>query len=121
MWYNRAKGGGDVERKNKYPAGLFWLGFLMYIVSDVLLFSVSVIMLVTGIWYEWALYVGIVLSCINVIYSFIQQIRLRNALNKSGDTDREKWKSAILSRRWLKKVDEVLEANAKERIPFWQS
>lgn len=110
-----------MERKNKYPAGLFWLGFLMYIVSDVLLFSVSVIMLVTGIWHEWALYMGIVLFGINVIYSFIQQLRLRRALNKSGDTDHAKWKTAMLSKRWLKKVDEVLEANAKERIPFWQS
>lgn len=110
-----------MESKNKYPAGLFWLGFLMYIVSDVLLFSVSVIMLVTGIWYRWALYVGIVLFGINVIYSFIQQIRLSRALNKSGDTDHSKWKAAMLSKKWLKKVDEVLEANTKERIPFWQS
>lgn len=110
-----------MDRKNKYPAKLFWLGFLMYMVSDVLLFSVSVIMLVTGIRFGWALYVGIALFAINAVYSFIQQIRLSRALNKSGDTDPAKWKAAMLSSRWLKKVDEVLEANAKERVPFWQS
>ncbi len=114
----------DKERKGKYPADLFWIGFANCLVIELWkIFLPAVILMIIGIWNLFALYVGSAFMLIDIVITTVKQLSLRNAALHSTDPKMKKWQEAILSKNWrenIKKLpfDEIEKANRKAEVKF---
>jgi len=104
-------------KKRRYPLSLFLIGFLMNIlVHNFLLFILSVIFLIIGIWVDWCLYVGLAILTGNIIISFAEQVRIRHTM--LTDTDNEefnRFRDAVLDDgNVFENVRGYVEDNAEE-------
>lgn len=70
----------------KYPTELFIIGFLMNIVFHFFwLFLLAILFLIIGIFDESCLYIGIIILCLDIALSFIEQLRIRQAFLEESD------------------------------------
>ena len=70
----------------KYPASLFIIGLITDIPFRYFwLFLPSVILLIIGIFVKPCLYIGLVLLSIDVVLSFVDQIRIRRTFQRDSD------------------------------------
>lgn len=75
-------------KERRYSLSLFLIGFITNILFRFFwLFILSVILLIVGIFVDWCLYVGLVLLAIDIIASFIEQMRIRQAMLSDSDNE----------------------------------
>ena len=75
-------------KERKYPLRLFLIGFITNILFHFFwLFIPSIILLIVGIFVNWCLYAGLALLAIDMIASFIAQIRMRQAMLSDSDNE----------------------------------
>ncbi len=74
--------------ERKYPLSLFLFGFITNVLFHFFwLFIPSIILLIVGIWVDWCLYAGITLLLIDVIVSFIEQMKIRQVILADSDNE----------------------------------
>ena len=75
-------------KEKRYPFSLFLIGFITNILFHFFwLFIPSIILLIVGIWVDWCLYVGLALLGIDIIASFIEQTKIRQAMLSDSDNE----------------------------------
>lgn len=75
-------------KEKQYPLSLFLFGFLLNILFHFFwLFIPSVILLIAAIWVDWCLYAGLTLLGIDIIVSFIEQMKIRQAMLSDSDNE----------------------------------
>ena len=78
----------NVFAERKYPFSLFLIGFITNIFFRFFwLLIPGVILLIVGIFVDWCLYAGLVLLGIDMIASFIEQMRIRQATLLDSDNE----------------------------------
>ncbi len=84
-------------KKRKYPFSLFIIGFITNILFHFFwLFVPSVIFMIMGIFIKQCLYVGLILLLIDIILSFIGQMRIRNTMLADSDNEQfSKFQDAV--------------------------
>ncbi len=84
-------------KERKYPFSLFVIGFITNILFHFFwLFIPSIIFMIIGIFVKWCLYVGFGLFFIDIILSFVEQIRIRNAMLADSDNEQfSKFQDAV--------------------------
>ena len=100
----------------KYPLSLFIIGFVMNIFGRFFfLFLPALILLIGGIWSKVSLYIGIALLVLDVILSFIEQLRIRNTtLEDSENPDFKEFRDAVLSPDWKNNIKNMVEDKIKD-------
>ena len=75
-------------KERRYPFSLFLIGFITNILFHFFwLFIPSIILLIVGIWVDWCLYVGLALLGIDIIASFVEQMKIRQAMLSDSDNE----------------------------------
>ncbi|MBR7122492.1 MAG: DMP19 family protein [Oscillospiraceae bacterium] len=75
-------------KERRYPFILFLIGFITNILFRFFwLFIPSIILLIVGIWVVWCLYVGLALLGIDIIASFVEQMKIRQAMLSDSDNE----------------------------------
>lgn len=70
----------------KYPTSLFVIGFITNILFHYFwLFLPCVVLLIIGIFVKPCLYIGLVILLIDIVLSFIEQIRIRQTVIEESD------------------------------------
>ena len=92
----------------KYPAGLFWIGFLLNMTKNFFLLFPAILLLILGIFFEKCLLIGLALLILDIAVSFIQQIQIRNATLNSDNPNFREWQDAILSPEWKENITDLL-------------
>lgn len=95
----------------KYPASLFIIGLITDIPFRYLwLFVPSVILLIIGIFVKPCLYIGVALMLLDVVLSFVDQIRIRRTfLRDSDNPDFQAFQDALSKDgNWRNNLDELV-------------
>lgn len=81
----------------QYPLRLFLIGFITNIFFHFFgLFVPSIILLIVGIWVDGCVYVGLALLCIDMIASFVEQMKIRQAMLSDSDNEQfRKFQEAV--------------------------
>ena len=100
MCYNKTKSNhkGDTPvKERKYPMSLFVIGFITNILFHFFwLFVPGIIFLIVGIFVDWCLYVGLALLIIDIVASFVEQMKIRKAILSYSDNEQfRKFQDAI--------------------------
>ena len=99
-------------KQRKYNKKLFWIGFLMNLLThNFFLFVPSIILCFLGLWNKICLSIGIALILVDVIVSLIQQIRIKRTIETSTDPNFVPWADILSMDNWeemVKKVDETV-------------
>lgn len=98
------------NKDKRYPISLFVTGVLLNLIKNFLLLIPSAILLIIGIWVQWCLFAGLGLLLIDVILSFVEQLRIRNTTLNSDDPNFDEWQDAILSPDWKDNVKNLTES-----------
>lgn len=96
-------------KNKKYPANLFLIGFFMNLSRNFYLLLPSVILIVIGFWNLPCLVIGVLLFVIDVIKSFIEQLKIKYTCEVSDNPDFLSWQNAILDENWRKNLQEMLD------------
>ena len=85
-------------QERRYPFSLFIIGFITNILFHFFwIFIPSIILLIFGIWFEWGAYLGLALLGIDIILSFMEQLKIRKAMLSESDNEQfRKFQDAIL-------------------------
>ena len=102
------------DKQPKYPMSLFWMGFFLNFIKNILLLLPGVILLIVGIWVKWCLVAGLCLLALDLILALAEQLRLRHAALNSDDPNFKEWQEAMLSPDWKDNVIELVEDEAEE-------
>ena len=100
-----------IMNKRKYPKTLFIIGFITNILFRFfLIFASSVILMIVGIFVKPCLYIGLALLFLDIILSFIDQMRIRRAfLTESYNPDFQEFQDALSKEgNWKENVGELL-------------
>ena len=95
----------------KYPIGLFIFGFISNILFHFFwLFVPAVILLIVGIFIKPCLYVGLAVLLTDVILSFVEQMKIRQAfLAESSNPDFRAFQDALSKEgNWMDNIGELL-------------
>ena len=85
--------------ERKYPKSLFLMGFIMnYLYHFFWLFVPSIILLIVGFFIEGCRHVGLVLLLIDIIASFIEQMRIRKVMISESDNEQFRQFQDIVSK-----------------------
>lgn len=97
--------------KRKYPAYLFWMGFVGNIFGRFFyLFFPAVILLFIGIWKKGCLTAGACLLTADIALSLIAQLIIRQTvLKESGNPNFREFQEAVLSPNWQENLAEFRE------------
>ena len=104
--------------ERRYPASLFVLGFFSNIVFHFFyLFIPAVILLVTGIFVKTALRIGLAILAVDIVLSFVEQMRIRAAfMMDSENADFRRFQDALSQDgNWRDNVIGVVEDIMKEK------
>lgn len=75
-------------KERRYPFSLFLIGFITNILFHFFwLFVPSIILLIAGIFVDWCLYAGLILLVIDIIVSFIEQMKIRQTMLSDSDNE----------------------------------
>ena len=75
-------------KERKYPTKLFVIGFLFgVIIYRFYLFVPSIILLIAGTFVKPCYYIGCLILLIDLVISFIWQVRIRNLVLNDNDND----------------------------------
>ncbi|MBP3322019.1 MAG: DMP19 family protein [Clostridia bacterium] len=75
-------------KERKYPFSLFLIGFITNLLFHFFwLFIPSILLLIVGIWIDWCLYVGLALLGMDIVASFVEQLKIRKAMLSDSDSE----------------------------------
>lgn len=97
----------------KYPMSLFLIGFITNIIFHFFwLFLPGVILIIAGIFIRPCLLAGLAVFLIDIIVSFIEQMRIRSACLKDSDhPDFRKFQEALSKDgSWIENVQEFVDS-----------
>lgn len=103
--------------KRRYPKELFIIGFITNIFFRFFwLFIPGVILLIVGISVKSCLYIGITMLILDIIFSFIEQLRIRQAfLTESDNPDFKAFQDALSKEGdWKENMSEFCENKKSE-------
>ena len=89
-----------MSKKPKYPWSLFFIGFLINLFKRIYLLAPAAILIVLGIFFNFAFIIGIALLILNIIISLVEQFQIRHVALNSDDPLFKEWQDAILSENW---------------------
>ena len=95
----------------KYPTSLFIIGFITNILFHFFwLFIPCIILLIVGIFVKPCLYIGLALLLIDILFSLIEQFRIRQAfLEESDNPDFRAFQDALSKDgNWRDNIGELL-------------
>lgn len=100
----------------KYPTKLFVFGFIFcVIIYNFFLFVPAVILIIVGIWNKICYYIGCLILLVDLVLSFIKQIRIRSSIIESTNEELENLKKAISDETDLKEfVEKILDEDDDE-------
>lgn len=101
----------------KYPVFLFVIGIITnFFFHFFYLFVPALILLIIGVWIEVCGYIGIMLLIIDIILSFIEQLRIRNTFLKDSPDPAFRELQDIFSKDgdWRENMKEVVESKIQE-------
>ena len=86
-------------KERRYPFSLFLFGFITNILFHFFwLFAPCVILLIVGIWVDWCLYAGLALLGIDIVASFVEQMKIRQAMLSDSDNEQfRKFQETVLN------------------------
>lgn len=101
--------------ERKYPTKMFWLFVLMNFLFHFFYLSVpGMILCIVGIWIKPCLYIGLVILGLDLIFSIIEQLRIRNAaLSHSENPEFNELMDAFCSSDGLQGFRKVLDEKMK--------
>lgn len=98
----------------KYPSDLFWTGFILNLLGHFFfLFYPAVILMIIGIWNGTCLKVGLALFIADIVFSFIEQLKIRKATLESDNPNFTKFQDAMLSPNWRDDITSIVEGETK--------
>lgn len=103
--------------KRKYPMSLFLIGFITNIIFHFFwLFIPSIILLIVGIFIDGCRYAGLVLLLVDIIASFIEQMRIRQAMISDSDNEQFRQFQDAVSKdgKVFENIRNFVENNAEE-------
>lgn len=88
----------DIFVERKYPFSLFLIGFITNILFHFFwLFIPGVILLIGGVFIDWCLYAGLAILVIDIIASFIEQMKIRQVMLSSSENEQfRQFQDAVL-------------------------
>ena len=103
-------------KERRYPTKLFVLGFLIgVIIYRFYLFVPSIILLIVGIYVKPCYYVGCIILLIDLIISFIWQIRIRKLiLNNNSNPSIQRFQEAFTEENPEDEIINVVNAIIEE-------
>ena len=98
-------------KERKYPSKLFVIGFLFgVIIYRFYLFVPSIILLIAGTFVKPCYYIGCLILLIDLVISFIWQIRIRNlVLNDNDNPSIQRFQEAFTEDKPLDEVIDVVD------------
>lgn len=101
----------------KYPAGLFIVGFISNIFGKFFfLFFPAVILIIIGIWIKSCFIIGLGLLALDIILSFIEQLRIKKTVHYSDDPNFAEFQAAVLSKDWQSNIKSMVEDKINENL-----
>ncbi len=97
------------NNKQKYPIDLFVMGFFMNFIKNFFLLIPAIVLIVIGIWVKWCLIIGCSLFVVDIVFSLIEQIKIRNAAITSDNPNFAPWQEAMLSPNWKDNIRNMTE------------
>lgn len=98
--------------KKRYPASLFWIGFVTNVIFHFFwLFLPAVVLMILGIFLRGCLYVGLGILALDIILSFAEQLRIRAAFLADSDNPDFRGFQQALSKdgNWTDNVKEFVD------------
>lgn len=106
------------NNSKKYPVSLFVIGFILNITKNFFLLIPAIILLIIGIWVKLCLKIGLILLIIDIILSFVEQIRIMLTTLNSSNPNFSEFQNAILSDNWkdniMNLVEEKIDSNEED-------
>ncbi len=92
-----AKNGIIPSSERSYPFSLFLIGYITnFLFRFSWLFIPSIVLLIVGIWVDWCLYAGLALLAIDIITSFVEQMKIRKTMLSDSDNEQfRKFQDAV--------------------------
>lgn len=103
--------------KRRYPADLFWFGYISNVVFHYFwLFWPSIILMLIGIFVKPCMYAALALLVIDLIVSFIDQMLIRRAfLQDSDNPDFRDFQDALSKDGdWRENIHEIIESKIQK-------
>ena len=94
--------------KRHYNWGLFWIGFMMNLTKNFIIFILGLVLCIIGIWVKPCLYIGVALLAIDVVISFIEQMGVKKAVETSTNPDFEPWAEIMSKDNWRDELKKLL-------------
>ena len=107
-------------KERKYPTKLFVIGFLFgVIIYRFYLFVPSIILLIAGTFVKPCYYIGCLILLIDLVISFIWQVRIRNlVLNDNDNPDIQKFQDAFTegnpNENLINTINEIIESSVDD-------
>lgn len=98
----------------KYPTSLFFAGVLMNLTKNFYLFIPGVILLLIGLWNKACLSFGALLLFVDIVVSFVEQLKIKNVCETSDDPNFLSIQDAILDKNWRKNIIEMTEQRMRD-------
>lgn len=114
---NAPKSQSNIFSKRKYPFSLFLIGFIINILFRfVWLFIPAMILLIAGSLAHWCSYIGLTLLSIDIIISFIEQMRIRHTMLSDSDNKQlRKFQKALSGDcNAFKNILDIVETDSEE-------
>ena len=107
-----------MNKKPKYPWSLFFIGFLINLIKRIYLLAAAAILIVLGIFLNYAFIIGIALLTLNIVISLIEQFQIRHVALNSDDPLFKEWQDAILSENWRENIHTLIEGKIGDEADF---
>ena len=102
--------------KRQYNKTLFWMGFVMNLTKNVLLLLPGIVLCLIGLWVRPCLYIGAALLAIDVVFSLIEQLRIKKTVETSTNPNFEPWAEIMSKDNWSEAlINAVNEKTAQQR------
>ena len=105
--------------KRKYPAKLFWIGFISnFIIRSFYLFLPGLILCVVGIWVRICLWIGLGLLAFDAVINFVDQLQIRKtALTPSDHPEFNELMEALTGPGGLEAFGKLMDERIKNAPP----
>lgn len=97
------------KQNKKYPISLFLIGFILNLIKNFFLLVPGLFLLFWGIWIEWCFIAGSSLLILDIVFSFFEQIQIRNTTINSDNPNFQEWQDAILSPDWKNNIHDLID------------